>query len=150
MLAAIADHPVEFPQAGSIAEFEGKRWRIFQRLPNGEAVLHAEGAGSSFTRRAPIDQLVDPSLAGLDTRDLDPNQLRALKWLRIQLHGANTVIFEEVKSNLWAACQSGSAAMLDGFKLAGLMRRLGWGRRNRDYRNGSLVTIWERKPELAL
>jgi hypothetical protein len=150
MLAAVADHPVEFPFPGSIAEFEGKRWRIFQRLHNGEAILHAEGAGASFTRRAPVDQLIDPSIADIDTSDLDANQVRALKWLRVQLQGANTVIFEEVKTNLWAACQSGSAAMLDGLKLAGLMRRLGWGRWKREYRGNSLVTIWERKPELAL
>lgn len=151
MLATLADHPVEFPHVGSFADFGGKRFRIAERLPTGEAII-TDPSDSSVTarRRVPVSELRNPDLVAIDTDGLDPVAVRALSWLSVQLRGANMVIFEEIKTQLYIAAQTGTGGMVDGKTLAGLMRRLGWAREKVDWRHGERITTWHRlKPELV-
>ena len=55
-------HRTEFPLPGSIALFQGLRWRIWQHAGT-DALIAREGPTAALTRRAPLDELVDPVVA---------------------------------------------------------------------------------------
>lgn len=123
--------PAPFPQPGSIAVFQGARWRIRQVMAGGLALIMRDGTGASATRREPLADLVDARLA-------DENEALALtdvgaSTARIAIHAAallrdrNSIALRDLGQMLTAAAQAGRIpAYLDNSHLARIMRRLGW------------------------
>jgi len=120
----------QFPMPGATALFEGLRWRIFQHVGD-QAVITREGPAAGLTRRAPIDQLIDPVEA--DHNALLPYTDMSAATARIALHAAkllrdcNEVALRELGIELAKAAEQGRIPRyVDNSHLTRIMRRLGW------------------------
>lgn len=137
-----------FPCPGSMALHDGHAWRVHSHNADGSATLFRDTARGSFNRRAPIGELVDPALAHVDQTGLDAPQRAALSWLARQLGSATRVVFEDLRAQNWTDASCGLTALVSPQQLAGLLRRLGWQRRERLRHYGEVRTIWERNAPL--
>lgn len=145
MEAILLHVPAQHPYPGSITQYENRRWRIRQHV-GAEAILDPTGDNRAHSRRAPIAALVDPDAEQLNDAGLSRANARPLKWLNDQLRTANSLLFDELKTTLYAAAMQGQANYVDGPTLASLLRRLGWQREPRHAGQSHGVRIWRRSP----
>ncbi|AMK19358.1 hypothetical protein [Sphingobium sp. MI1205] len=138
----------EFPNPGSIALFNGLRWRVLSHAADGTAHIAREGVAASLSRRAAIDELVDPKAA-------DDNALIALTdaseagkriglFIARQLRDANEITLADLRRDLSEAAREGRVpAPRDNFQIAMLLRKLGW-RKIGNIAQGSRSSIYVR------
>ncbi|MEA3390590.1 MAG: hypothetical protein U9R64_15120 [Pseudomonadota bacterium] len=141
--------PADFPFPGSIAVFEGVRWRICQLMEQGRvALITRNSEAARGVRRELVADLVDAKLA-------DENEALAFTDLseataRIALHAAkllrdrNDIALRDLGSALKEAAEAGRIPPVsDPSHLARIMRRLGW------HKIGYAGTGYERSPLYA-
>ncbi len=122
--------PAEFPFPGSVAVFEGERWRICQLM--GEvALLSREGATASGVRRELVADLVDARTADenewLTFTDMEAATARIAIHATTLLRDRNAIALHELGQMLKAAAAAGRIpAPVDRSHLSRIMRRLGW------------------------
>ena len=119
-----------FPLPGSIALFEGLRWRIFQHAGD-QAVITREGPTTALTRRAPIAELVDPVAADhnaiLPFTDMSEATTRIALFTAKLLRDANEVALYDLGRQLAEQADAGRIPRYqDNYHLVRVMRRLGW------------------------
>tara|TARA_B100000378_G_scaffold34584_2_gene26054 strand:- start:985 stop:1443 length:459 start_codon:yes stop_codon:yes gene_type:complete len=120
----------EFPMPGAIALFEGLRWRIFQHVGD-QAIITREGPAFGLTRRAPIDELVDPVEADhnalLPYTDMSAATARIALFAAKLLRDCNEVALRDLGTQLAMAAEQGRVPRYtDNSHLTRVMRRLGW------------------------
>lgn len=119
-----------FPLPGSIALFEGLRWRIFQHVGD-QAVITREGPNTALTRRAPLDELVDPVTADhnaiLPFTDMSEATTRIALFTAKLLRNANEVALYDLGQQLTEQAKTGRIPRYqDNSHLVRIMRHLGW------------------------
>lgn len=130
-----------FPYPGSIALFLGLRWRVHQHVGS-QALITREGVAASLTRRAPIDELVDPVEADANTlislTDVSEATARIALFAAALLRDTNEVALHDLGGRLYTAAQEGRIPLYsDNSHLVRIMRRLGW--RKAGYRGVGLT-----------
>lgn len=120
----------QFPFPGSIALFEGLRWKIFQHQGD-QAVITREGPAVGLTRRAPIDELVDPVEADhnaiLPFTDISEATKRIALYTAKLLRDANEVALYDLGRILAEQAKAGRIPRYtDNSHLVRIMRHLGW------------------------
>lgn len=120
----------QFPFPGSIALFDGLRWRVFQHQGD-QAVITREGPRAALTRRAPIDELVDPVEADhnaiLPFEDISEATKRIALYTAKLLRDANEVALYDLGRQLTQQANAGRIPRYtDNSHLARIMRHLGW------------------------
>lgn len=120
----------EFPLPGSIALFEGLRWRIWQHA-GADALIAREGPNAALTRRAPLDELVDPVVADhnalLPLTDISEATKRIALFTAKLLRDANDVGLYDLGQKLRQHADAGRIPLFtDNAHLARIMRTLGW------------------------
>lgn len=123
--------PAEFPFPGSIAVFEGARWRICQLMEGGIALITKEGQAATGVRRELLADLVDASLADenewLTFTDMSEATARIAIHAASLLRDRNEVALRDLGIMLKAAAEQGRIpAHVDPSHLSRIMRRLGW------------------------
>ncbi|KFG91699.1 hypothetical protein BV98_000557 [Sphingobium herbicidovorans NBRC 16415] len=121
----------QFPYPGSIALFLGLRWRVLSHAADGTAHIAREGDAASLTRRANINELVDPKIADenamIALTDMSEAAARIGLFIARQLRDANEVTMSDLRRQLAEASREGRIpAPRDNFQIAMLLRRLGW------------------------
>ena len=121
----------EFPNPGSIALFDGLRWRVLSHNADGTVLIMREGVAASLSRRAAIDELVDPKAA-------DDNALIALTdaseagkriglFIARRLRDCNQVALADLRRDLAEAAREGRIPTpRDNVQIATLLRKLDW------------------------
>lgn len=137
--------PTEFPFPGSIAVFEGARWRICQLMEGGIALITKEGQAASGVRRELIGDLVDAALADenewLTFTDMSEATSRIAIHATSLLRDRNDIALRDLGIMLKAAAEQGRIpAHVDPSHLSRIMRRLGW------YKFGYSGEGYERSP----
>lgn len=120
----------QFPFPGSIALFAGLRWRVWQHVGD-QAVITREGPRAALTRRAPIDELVDPVEADhnaiLPFEDMSEATARIAMFTNKLLRDANEVALYDLGRQLAQQADAGRIPRYqDNYHLVRIMRRLGW------------------------
>jgi hypothetical protein len=119
-----------FPYPGSIALFQGLRWRVHQHVGS-QAVISREGIATCLTRRAPINDLVDPTEADANTlislTDVSEATARITLYTAALLRDTNEVALHDLGGRLYTAAQEGRIPLYsDNSHLVRVMKRLGW------------------------
>jgi hypothetical protein len=120
----------QFPLPGSLALFQGLHWRVFQHVGD-QAVITRGGPSAALTRRAPIDELVDPVEADhnaiLPSQDMSETTTRIAIFTAKLLRDANEVALYTLGRKLIEHAQTGRIPRFtDNSHLVRIMRRLGW------------------------
>lgn len=120
----------EFPFPGSIALFLGLRWRVQQHIGD-QALISREGVAASLTRRAPLDELVDPAQADenalLPFQDMSEATSRLALFTAKLLRDINEVALWDLGAKLREQADAGRVPRYqDNSHLTRIMRRLGW------------------------
>lgn len=141
--------PADFPFPGSIAVFEGVRWRICQLMEDGRvALLTRDGEAARGTRRELVADLVDAKLAdeneALTFTDLSEATARIAFHAAKLLRDRNDIALRDLGIALKDAADAGRIpAVSDPSHLSRIMRRLGW------HKIGHSGTGYERSPLYA-
>ncbi|MGE6693321.1 hypothetical protein ACQKE8_12860 [Sphingobium limneticum] len=138
----------EFPFPGSIAVFEGARWRVCQLMDGGIALISKEGQAATGIRRELLADLVDAKLADenewLTFTDMSEATARIAIHATTLLRDRNDIALRELGIMLKAAADRGRIPpYVDPSHLSRIMRRLGW------YKFGYEGEGYERSPLYA-
>ncbi|WP_030538663.1 hypothetical protein [Sphingobium sp. DC-2] len=121
----------QFPYPGSVALFLGLRWRVLSHAADGTAHIAREGVAASLSRRADINELVDPKIADENAKlaltDASEAGKRIGLYIARHLRNANEVGLLHLSRDLAAAAHEGRIpAPRDNVQISQLLRRLGW------------------------
>lgn len=121
----------QFPFPGSIALLHGLRWRVLSHAADGTALLGRIGPNTSLTRRADLDELVDPKLADDNALIVLSDRSEAGKRIGLfmarHLRDSNQVALAALRRDLATAAREGRIPKpRDDFQIATLLRILGW------------------------
>lgn len=123
-----------FPYPGSIALFDGLRWRVMRHHADGTALIGRDGDGSSFTRTAPIEELFDPAEADrnalLSMGRTSEGDTRIALWIARRLAHRNEIGLGILHRDAQAAARAGTIPTpQDNRHISHLLRQLGWAKR---------------------
>ncbi|MDF0540813.1 hypothetical protein PX699_00525 [Sphingobium sp. H39-3-25] len=121
----------KFPFVGSIAAYEGMRWRVQRHNADGTATIARDGTSASFTRDAPIADLIDPAEVDENARitlfELGEATRRLCVFIEEHLRGRNEVILGLLAQVLAFNARKGLIpGHQDNAHIAQCMRALGW------------------------
>lgn len=120
-----------FPYPGSIALLNGLRWRVLSHAADGTALLSRIGPNTVLTRRAEIDELVDPKVADdnalIVLSDWTEAGKRVGLFMARMLRDKNEVALAALRRDLAKAAHDGRIPRTrDDYQIATLLRTLGW------------------------
>ncbi|HEX7856116.1 MAG TPA: hypothetical protein VF503_20745 [Sphingobium sp.] len=144
-----------FPNPGSFAEYDGKRWRVLQHIAGDNALLSLVGCNANRTRRAPLSQLIDPKEADdLEQATLagfGPTDTRRALWIAQHLRNCNEVFLRDLNIAMHAAAREGAVPVCNDVRHVGmLLSKLGWSRTRRRVSNtGMIANVYVRVSQQA-
>jgi hypothetical protein len=120
-----------FPFPGSIAAYEGMRWRIISHNADGTAIIGRDGPSASFTRRAPLADLIDPAEVDENARitlcDLGKATQKLCIFIEEHLRGRNEVTLGLLAQVLAFTARKGIIpGHRDNAHIAQCLSALGW------------------------